>query len=115
MRLLETDLVDIIEACLDGKLTEIKLVWKKVYAVCVIMASKGYPTSRGEDVPIQGIEEAEKMPDIVVFHSGTKQAGNDVMASGGRVLGVTATGETLQEAISKAYKAVGCITFDGMQ
>jgi len=115
MRLLETDLVDIIEACIDGKLSEIKPVWRKGYAICVILASKGYPISRGEDVPIHGIDEAEKMPDVIVFHSGTKQVSDVVTASGGRVLGVTAIGETLQEAIHKAYMAVGRIEFDGMQ
>jgi len=115
MRLLKTDLVDIIEACLDGKLGKIKPVWEKGFAVCVITASKGYPVSRGNDAPISGIEEAEKMPGVVVFHSGTKLFNGKIMATGGRVLGVTATGKTLQKAIHKAYLAVGCIEFDGMQ
>jgi len=115
MRLLETDLIDIFEACLDGELGNIKAKWNKGFAVCVIIASYGYPVSRGEDVPISGIENAEKIPGVVVFHSGTKRVGDVIFASGGRVLGVTATGKTLQEAIDNAYQAVRCIKFDGMQ
>jgi len=115
MRLLETDLMDIIEACLDGKLGEIKAKWSKGFVVCVIIASKGYPINSGEDVPIFGIEKAEKIPGVVVFHSGTKLVDDKIFASGGRVLGVTAIGETLQEAIRNAYMAVGLIKFDGMQ
>lgn len=115
MRLLETDLVEIIEACLDGKLSEVRTVWNKGFAVCVIIASYGYPVSRGEDVPISGIEKVEKIPGVVVFHPGTRLINNVVLAAGGRVLGVTAIGKTLQEAINNSYKAVGCIKFDGMQ
>lgn len=115
MRLLETDLVDIIEACLDGKLKEIKPIWSKGFAACIMIASKGYPESRGKDVPISGIVKAKEIPDVIVFHSGTKRDNGTIMAAGGRVLGITATGETLQEAIDKAYLAVDCIKFDGMQ
>ncbi len=115
MRLLKTDLVDIIEACLDGELATIKPVWSKKYAVCVIIASKGYPISRGDAVPISGIDDAEKISDVVVLHSGTKLVNDRLMATGGRVLGVTATAKTLEDAIHKAYLAVGCIKFDGMQ
>lgn len=115
MRLLDSDLIDIIEASLDGKLGGIRPEWNKGFAVCVIIASKGYPVSRGEAASIFGIEEAGKIPNVVVFHSGTKQVDNEILATGGRVLGVTATGGTLQEAVSSAYKAVGCIKFEGMQ
>jgi phosphoribosylamine--glycine ligase len=115
MRLLKTDLVDIIEACLDEKLKEIKTKWNKGFAVCVIIASKGYPISHGEDVQIFGIEEAEKIPGIVIFHSGTKLVNSEIFTSGGRVLGVTAVGKTLKKAINSAYMAVSHIKFDGMQ
>jgi phosphoribosylamine--glycine ligase len=115
MRLLKTDLVEIIEASLDGNLSKVKPAWSKGYAACVIIASKGYPVSRGKDVMITGIEEAEKMPDVIVFHSGTTLANDKIMATGGRVLGVTATAETIEDAIHKAYLAVGCIEFEGMQ
>ena len=115
MRILETDLLDIIDACLDGNLNKIKVKWKPRFAVCVIIASKGYPVSKGKDVSVSNIKEAEKIPGVVIFHSGTKKDGGKIFASGGRVLGVTAIGKTLQEAVNIAYKAVAKIKFEGMQ
>lgn len=115
MRLLDTDSFDILEATVAGKLGEIKPKWKKSYAVCIVLASAGYPVKKSKPVPITGIEEAEKEPNVIVFHSGTKFIDGKLMATGGRVLGVTATGETLREAVDTAYKAVGKIKFKGMQ
>ena len=80
-----------------------------------MLASKGYPTTKSEPVPISGLSNAEKIPNVVIFHSGTKMSGDELMATGGRVLGVTATGTTLQEAIDTAYRAVSLIDFPGMQ
>jgi len=115
MMLLDTDLLDIIDACLDGTLSQLKVNWKSEFAVCVILASEGYPVNRGKDVPIKGIKEAEKVHGAVVFHSGTKKDDGQIFASGGRVLGVSATGKTLREAVNIAYKAITKIEFDGMQ
>lgn len=115
MRLLKTDLIDVFEACLDGNLSKIKAKWKPGFAVCVIIASKNYPVNRTKETLINGLLEAEKIPDVVIFHSGTKTKDGKVYASGGRILGVTATGETLKAAIDIAYQAVEKIKFDGMQ
>lgn len=115
MRLLETDLIDIIEASLEGRLAKIKAEWKNGFAVCVIIASKGYPVSKGEEVPIYGLDKTKGDDNIVIFHSGTKIKNGKVFASGGRVLGVTATDNTLKGALAKAYNAASKIKFEGMQ
>jgi len=115
MRLLDSDFVEIVEACLSGELGKISVKWKPKFAVCVIMASKGYPETKSKEVLIKGIEEAEKISNVVIFHSGTKIKNNLIYACGGRVLGVTATGKTLQTAIRTAYRAVSKIKFEGMQ
>lgn len=115
MRLLDTDLYDIFEATVNGTLRSIQANWKEGFAVCIILASGKYPSGSSTPVPISGIEEAEKNPDVVVFHSGTKLIDGVLHASGGRVLGVTATGKTLQEAVGMAYGAVNKISFEGMQ
>lgn len=123
MRLLETDLLDIIEACVDGKfppeaaqpLAE-KIKWKQnTYACNIVLASGGYPEEYEKGKVISGIKEAEMQPDIVVFHAGTKITGQDLVTNGGRVLGVSAIGNTLEEALQKAYKAIEKISFEGMQ
>lgn len=115
MRLLDSDLYEIFEATLEERLDKVQAKWKDLFAVCVILASEGYPVSSGKPAPITGIDEAEKIPNVVVFHSGTKMVDNGAMATGGRVLGVTSTGKTLQEAVDTAYKAVNKIKFKGMQ
>lgn len=114
MRLLKTDLLDILEACVDGTLAELKIEWKPGFAVCIVLASAGYPDKPITGLPIQGISEAEKQRDIVVFHAGT-EFDNELRTSGGRVLGVTATGKTLKAALDKAYAAIPLIHFEGMQ
>ncbi len=119
MRLLDTDLLDIIDACIDKKLNEIEIKWKntnKQYCACtIILASGGYPGNYEKSKIIYGIKEAEKNPDIVVFHAGTKKEKEKIVTNGGRVLGVSATGDTLEEALQKAYKAIEKISFEGMQ
>ena len=111
MRLLKTDLVDIVEACIDGKLHEIEIEWQKCFAACVVMASAGYPGNYEKGFPVTGIEEAEKMPGVVVFPAGM----TDNKTSGGRVLGVSATGSSLREALDRAYAGVEKIDFHGKQ
>ncbi len=114
MRLLKTDLLDILEACIDGKLAELTIKWYSGFAVCVVLASGGYPGKYRKKIPIFGISEAEKIPGVVVFHAGTMYD-KQLRTSSGRVLGVTATGETLQEALNRAYEAIRYIKFKSMQ
>lgn len=114
MRLLDSDLYDILCACADGTLDPQTVTWKAGYAVTVVTASGGYPGKYEKGLPITGIEEAEKHDDIVVFHAGTAVKDGQLVTDGGRVLNVTATGPTLDEALEKAYAAVKLIHFDGM-
>lgn len=115
LRLLETDLVDILEACATGKLDSIDIRWAELYACCIVLASGGYPSEYKKGQVITGIDEAEKLDDVVVFHAGTKLEGDKLVTNGGRVISVTATGKTLDEALGKAYRAVKKIHFEGMQ
>ena len=114
MRLLKTDLLDILEACVDGKLVEQKIEWRSGFAACVVLASGGYPGEYTKKIPILGVEEAEKVPGVVVFHAGTMFS-DQLRTSGGRVLGVTAIGKTLRETLGLAYEAIRYIKFEGMQ
>lgn len=112
MRLLKTDILDLLEACVDGTLAEKEIVWGAGFAVNVVIASGGYPDEYKKDLPITGIEEAEKVPNVVVFHAGTKFDGG-LKTSGGRVLGISAIGDTLKEALDRAYEAAEKIQFEG--
>ncbi|HEX3082225.1 MAG TPA: phosphoribosylamine--glycine ligase [Candidatus Saccharimonadia bacterium] len=116
LRLLESDLLEILNACVDGTLAETDMKWSDESAVCVIVASGGYPGKYAKGLPITGVEDAEELPGVVVFHAGTKR-GDDgrLVTNGGRVLGVSAVGKTLTEARANAYNAVKRIQFDGMQ
>lgn len=116
MRLLETDLFDILVACTEQKLAKQKIKWAKKAACCIVLASAGYPASSHKGDIITGLEKAAKQKDIVVFHFATKEAGNDIVTNGGRVLGVTAIGKTHDEALDKAYSLIGpkSIHFEGM-
>ena len=114
MRLLKTDLLDVLDACVDGKLADLAVEWNSGFAVCVVLASGGYPGKYKKEIPIFGITEAEKIPSVVVFHAGT-MCSDQLRTSGGRVLGITAVGKTLQEALDRAYEAVRQIKFKGMQ
>jgi phosphoribosylamine--glycine ligase len=113
MRLLSSDLFDLLDASVDGTLASHSLAWSKGFACNIVLASGGYPESYQKGFPITGIEEAEKMPGIVVFHAGTKLADGKVVTNGGRVLVVSATGNTLQEALERAYAAADLIQFEG--
>jgi len=113
---LRTDLLDLLEAVVDDRLgdfAEGKLEWDPRPAVCVVMASQGYPGSYTKGKEIAGLEEAARLPDVKVFHAGTRADRGAVVTDGGRVLGVTALGETLAEAKRKAYEAVERIHFQG--
>ena len=114
MRRLESDLVEHILDILDGNIDKVKPVWSDNYSIGVVMASKGYPNKYEKGKVITGIEEAEKNPDIVVFHSGTAIKDGKLITNGGRVLTVTATGKTLKEAKEKCYSAVEKIHFEGV-
>lgn len=115
MRLLKTDLYEILMACAKGNLSSIKVEWDNTFACTIILASKGYPGVYSKGDVITGIKKAEKDTDIVVFHSGTKVLNDTLVTNGGRVLGVSAIGKTLDEALKKAYIAVDKIHFEGKQ
>lgn len=110
---LKTDLVDVFEAVIDEKLDSITLEWDPRWAVCVVMASRGYPGGYESGKPISGLAEAASIPDVMVFHAGTRMVGRQVLTAGGRVLGVTAVGETFEAARKRCYEAVEKIHFEG--
>ena len=114
VRLLKTDLLDILEACVDGTLAELTIEWHSGFAVCVVIASGGYPDEYKKGVPLRGVAEAERVSNVVVFHAGTIFE-NELKTSGGRVVGVSATGDTLRDALNSAYEAARLIKFEGMQ
>lgn len=109
---LESDLVELFTACVDGTLADSTLEWSSQSAVCVVMASGGYPESYEKGKAISGLEEANAMPGVTVFHAGTKLSDGEVVTNGGRVLGVTALGDNLAAARAAAYAAVEKIRFD---
>ena len=110
---LETDLADIFDACIDGTLDQIDIRWSDRRAVCVVLASGGYPGSYEKGKVIRGLDDVDE--DIVVFHAGTAEKDGQIVTSGGRVLGVTAVGATNDEARAKAFANVEKITFEGAQ
>ena len=109
---LKTDLLSIMEACVDGTLDQMDIEWYDNAAVCVVEASGGYPESYEKGFEITGLEEAAKRDDIVVFHAGTKAENGKFYTNGGRVLGITGIGKDLQEAISIAYEGVELVHFE---
>lgn len=115
MRLLLTDFLDIVEASLEGKLNELEIKWADGFACNIALASAGYPGNYEKGKLITGVEKANSNEDIVVFHAGTRREGENLLTNGGRVLGVSATGSSLKDALDKSYRAVEMIHFDGMQ
>ncbi len=109
------DILPVLVAASEGRLNEQKIEWKKEAAVCVVMAAKGYPGNYLKGSVINGLEEAAKLKDTMVFHAGTAMKDGHVVTSGGRVLGVTALGPTIKDAIDNAYRAVGKISWEGAQ
>ena len=114
MMRMDSDIVPVLEACANGTLDTCSLEWKPGAAVCVVMASEGYPGSYDKGRPISGLDQADSLPGVSVFHAGTKQDGDIIVTNGGRVLGVTALGGNVQMAIVKAYQAVGKIKWPGV-
>ena len=110
---LENDLVELLDASVNGTLDKMELKWSPMAAVCAVMASGGYPGSYPKGKPILGLAEAAKLPDTKVFHAGTALKDGQIVTNGGRVLGITALGRDLQVAQMAAYAAVGKIHFDG--
>ncbi len=112
---MKSDLLPVLEATIDGTLSRQKAEWDPRATVCVVMASGGYPGSYAKGKIISGLEEASKVPDTFVFHAGTALRDGKVVTSGGRVLGVTAIGKGIPEAIAAAYLAVEKISWEGVQ
>ena len=114
--LLDTDLLEIMEATAAGRLAEVDIRWKPGSACCVILASGGYPKAYKKGLPISGLEENGQLPGepAEVFHAGTKLESGRYYTNGGRVLGITATASSLEEAVSRAYAAADRISFEGL-
>jgi len=110
---LKSDLLEVLMAVCNGKLDDVTLKWDRRPAVCVVMASGGYPGDYEKGKIISGIDQANRLSDVVVFHAGTTLQGADVVTNGGRVLGVTAMGDTVETAKQRAYEAVDKIEFEG--
>jgi phosphoribosylamine--glycine ligase len=111
---LKTDLVEVLEAAVDERLEELQpLEWDPRPAVCVVMASRGYPGSYQTGLPIRGLDEAVKLPFVKVFHAGTAIQDGQIVTAGGRVLGVTALGDNIAQAKLHAYTAVKQIRWEG--
>jgi phosphoribosylamine--glycine ligase len=111
--LLESDLLDVVEACVNSRLAEIDVQWRSGAAACVVIASEGYPGKYPGGREIRGLDAT--FDQVVVFHAGTKLNESKVVTAGGRVLGVTGFGDNFREAIVHVYQAVGKIEFEGMQ
>lgn len=111
---MDFDLAEVLRATAAGRLNPEKLKWKPGASVCVVLASGGYPGKFERGKEIYGLDEASKLPDVKVLHAGTKQEGSKILTNGGRVLGVTATGISLDAALRRAYEAAGQIQSEGM-
>jgi len=112
---LKSDIVPVLLACAKGDLEGIELQWHDKAAVCVVMASGGYPAEYEKGFPIRGLEAAAAIEDLMVFHAGTAEQDGNIVNTGGRVLGVTGLGTTVAEAIEKAYEGVRLIRWEGAQ
>ena len=110
---MKNDLITVMEACVDGKLSEIELEFEDNAAVCVVLASDGYPVKYEKGFVVEGLEAFEKQEGYYAFHAGTKfDSEGRIVTNGGRVLGVTAKGEDLKTARENAYQAVGWVNFE---
>lgn len=115
LMLLEEDLVPILSQAAEGTLEERELSWHTGATVCVVLASEGYPGPYTKGKPITGLDKTSGLPGVCVFHAGTRMENDQTVTAGGRVLGVTALGQTLQDAVRKAYQAANQIQFEGMR
>jgi len=111
---LESDLLEALDACIDGTLEQTQMRWNRGASACVVASSAGYPGSYKTGLPIRGLETAAKVPGVQVFHSGSSLVADQILTAGGRVLGVTANGDSLEVALSRAYQALEEVHFDGM-
>jgi phosphoribosylamine--glycine ligase len=111
---LESDLVDALEACIDGRLNETELRWAPCASACVVASSAGYPGSYKTGFPITGLSAAARVPGVQIFHSGSALKNGQLLTAGGRVLGVTAAAPSLEEALDRAYQAMQEIHFEGI-
>ncbi len=111
---LESDLFDALKAASEGKLQDVKLSWKNDASVCVVLTSKGYPSSYEKGKPIKGLDSLKNRDDLMVFHAGTSVNDEKIVTSGGRVLGVTALGKDIKTAKENAYNAIKKIHFEGI-
>lgn len=109
---MKTDLIEVVEACIDGTLDQVDLRFEDNAAVCVVLASDGYPVKYEKGFPIEGLDEFDKHEGYYCFHAGTKKDGDAIVTNGGRVLGVTAKGKDLKEARANAYAAAEWVKFD---
>jgi phosphoribosylamine---glycine ligase len=109
------DVLPLLLAAAQGDLTPIVPRWDAACALCVVLAAPGYPGAIRKGLPISGIEAAERVAGVQVAHAGTTREGEQLLTSGGRVLCVTATGDDIDSVAERAYRAVDCIHFDGMQ
>ncbi len=108
---MKTDIIEVMEACVDGRLEDVELEFEDNAAVCVVLASDGYPVSYEKGFPIEGLEDFKKQDGYYCFHAGTKFDGDTIVTNGGRVLGVTAKGKDLKEARANAYAATEWVSF----
>ena len=108
---MKTDIIEVMEACIDGKLDEVELEFEDNATVCVVLASDGYPLKYEKGFPIEGLDEFKKHEGYYCFHAGTKFNGDTIVTNGGRVLGVTAKGKDLKEARANAYAATEWVNF----
>ncbi len=113
--LLESDLVGILEACINGTLGKTEVKWNAGAACCVVLAAGGYPEKYEKGKVIEGLGGAKAVENVVVFHAGTKNSGGKIVTSGGRVLGITGAGATIKDAIERAYAGVAKVKFEGSQ
>jgi phosphoribosylamine--glycine ligase len=111
---LESDLVDTLEASIDGRLSQAELRWSPGASACVVASSSGYPGSYKTGFPITGLAAAAHVPGVQIFHSGSSRVGDQLLTAGGRVLGATAAASSLEEALARAYQAMAEIHFEGM-
>ena len=109
---LKNDIIDVFEACIDGTLDQMKVEFEDNAAVCVVLASDGYPVSYEKGFPITGFEAFDGKDDYFCFHAGTALKDGAIVTNGGRVLGITAKGADLKEARAKAYEATAWVSFD---
>ena len=111
---LDSDLVEALEAAVEGRLSDTEMRWSTEASACVIASAAGYPGSYEQGLPIHGLEAAEALPGVQVFHSGTAEKNGHLVTAGGRVLGVAAKAPTLQKALERAYAGMGKLHFDGI-